>query len=57
MSTPSKAPLSALWSANAQGLCIASQELPGGLLPVMKGITLGAWLGAVQADDDAQLAL
>jgi len=57
MSTPSKAPLSALWSADAQGLCIASQELPGGLLPVMKGITLGAWLGAVQADDDAQLAL
>nr|WP_295714262.1 sensor domain-containing diguanylate cyclase [uncultured Halomonas sp.] len=52
-----KTTLSAIWSTDAQGICIASQESPAGLIPALKGVTLSTWLEAVQADDDAKIAL
>ena len=49
--------LSAVWSTDAQGICIDSQECPAGLMPILKGITLSDWLSLAQADEDATLAL
>lgn len=49
--------LSAVWSTDAQGICIASQESPAGLIPALKGVTLSAWLKFAQADEDAKIAL
>jgi diguanylate cyclase (GGDEF)-like protein/PAS domain S-box-containing protein len=57
MNTVIKPTLSAVWSMDAQGLCIASQESPAGLMPALKGVTLCAWLRLAQADDDAKIAL
>jgi len=57
MSTAIKPDLSAIWSTDAQGLCIACQESPAGLMPALKGVTLSAWLRLAQADDDAKIAL
>ncbi len=57
MDTLIKPTLSAVWSTDAQGMCIASQESPAGLIPALKGVTLSAWLGSSQADDDAKIAL
>ncbi|WP_338556997.1 diguanylate cyclase [Erwinia sp. E_sp_B04_7] len=57
MNTVIKPTLSAVWSMDAQGICIASQESPAGLIPALKGVTLGAWLKLAQADDDAKIAL
>ncbi|MGY8820249.1 MAG: diguanylate cyclase domain-containing protein [Pseudomonadales bacterium] len=57
MDTLSTPKLSALWSTDELGVCIASQESPAGLMPAMKGVTLSAWLGATQADDDAKVAM
>ncbi len=51
-----KPALSAVWSTDAQGICITSQESPAGLIPVLKGVTLSEWLRGVQADDDAKMA-
>lgn len=51
-----KPTLSAVWSTDACGICIASQESPQGLLPALKGVTLSAWLKFAQADDDATIA-
>lgn len=48
--------LSALWSTDAKGVCVSSQEIPEGLVPAIKGVTLGAWLGSVQVHDDAMIA-
>lgn len=48
--------LSALWSTDSKGICVASQETPEGLVPAIRGVTLGAWLGAVQVHDDATIA-
>ncbi|MGP4128564.1 PAS domain S-box protein [Pantoea tagorei] len=48
---------SALWTTDARGICVVSQESPVGLIPALKGITLCEWLSIAQADDDAQLAL
>lgn len=52
-----KPTLSAVWSMDAQGICISSQESPAGLMPALKGVTLSAWLKLAQADDDAKIAL
>ncbi|KHJ66401.1 diguanylate cyclase [Pantoea rodasii] len=52
-----KPTFSAVWSTNAEGICIASQENPTGLMPAMKGVSLRAWLKLALADDDAQVAL
>ena len=52
-----KPTLSAVWSTDEQGICIASQECPAGLMPVLKGITLSEWLRFAQADEDAKIAL
>ncbi len=57
MSTAIKPDLSAIWSTDAHGLCIACQESPAGLMPALKGVTLSAWLRLAQADDDAKIAL
>lgn len=57
MNTVIKTDFSAVWSTDAQGICIASQESPTGLLPALKGVTLSAWLRLAQADDDARIAL
>ncbi len=48
---------SAVWTTDAQGICIVSQECPEGLIPALKGVTLCDWLRFAQADDDAQIAL
>lgn len=56
MNTAIKPTLSAVWSMDAQGICIASQESPAGLMPALKGVTLSAWLKLAQADDDAKIA-
>ncbi|WP_421505772.1 diguanylate cyclase domain-containing protein [Erwinia rhapontici] len=52
-----KPTLSAVWSTDAQGICIASQESPAGMMPVLKGITLSEWLRFAQADEDGKIAL
>ncbi|MCP1436979.1 diguanylate cyclase (GGDEF)-like protein/PAS domain S-box-containing protein [Erwinia persicina] len=57
MNTVIKPTLSAVWSTDAQGICITSQESPAGLIPTLEGVTLSAWLRLAQADDDAQIAL
>jgi len=57
MSIVIKPTFSAVWSTDAHGLCIASQESPAGLIPALKGVTLSAWLRFAQADDDALIAL
>ncbi|WP_428943111.1 diguanylate cyclase domain-containing protein [Pantoea sp. FN060301] len=56
MNTVIKPTLSAVWSTDARGICIASQESPAGLLPALKGVTLSAWLRLAQAEDDAKIA-
>ncbi|MDF7629916.1 diguanylate cyclase [Erwiniaceae bacterium L1_55_4] len=56
MSNAIKPTLSAVWSTDACGICIASQESPQGLIPALKGVTLSAWLKFAQADDDATIA-
>lgn len=56
MSNVIKSTLSAIWSTDARGICIASQEIPKGLIPALKGITLSEWLQLAQADDDATIA-
>lgn len=48
--------LSAVWSTDVQGICIASQESPAGLIPTLKGLTLSSWLRLAQADDDEKIA-
>jgi len=57
MSTTIKPILSAVWSTNTLGICIASQESPAGLMPALKGVTLREWLSIAQADEDANIAL
>lgn len=57
MNTVSTPDLSAVWSTDAQGICIASRESPAGLMPALKGVTLAEWLRIAQADDDAGIAL
>ena len=57
MNTVIKPTLSAVWSTDTQGICIASQESPAGLMPALKGVTLSAWLRFAQADDDDRIAL
>ncbi|MFH8135704.1 diguanylate cyclase [Pantoea osteomyelitidis] len=57
MNTVIKPTFSAVWSTDAQGTCIASQESPTGLMPALKGVTLSEWLRFAQADDDAKIAL
>ncbi|WP_312055619.1 diguanylate cyclase domain-containing protein [Pantoea brenneri] len=57
MNTVIKPTFSAVWSTDAEGICIASQESPTGLMPALKGVTLSAWLRFAQADDDARIAL
>lgn len=57
MSTVIKPFLSVVWSTDAQGICIASQESPVGFIPALKGVTLSAWLRDAEADDDAKIAL
>ncbi|WP_336748913.1 diguanylate cyclase domain-containing protein [Pantoea vagans] len=52
-----KPSFTAVWSTDARGICIASQEIPAGLMPELKGVTLSAWLRLAQADDDAKIAL
>lgn len=52
-----KPTLSAVWSTDAQGICIASQESPAGMMPGLKGITLSEWLRFAQADEDGKIAL
>lgn len=57
MNIVTESTLSAVWFTDAQGICIASQESPAGLIPALKGVTLRAWLKLAQADDDAKIAL
>lgn len=52
-----KPSFTAVWSTDAQGICIASQETPAGMMPELKGVTLSSWLRLAQADDDAKIAL
>lgn len=52
-----KPSFTAVWSTDARGICIASQESPAGLMPELKGVTLSSWLRLAQADDDAKIAL
>ena len=52
-----KPSFTAVWSTDARGICIASQESPAGLIPELKGVTLSSWLRLAQADDDAKIAL
>lgn len=56
MNIVTESTFSALWSTDVQGICIASQESPVGLLPALKGLTLGSWLRLAQADDDTKIA-
>lgn len=56
MSASIEVEYSAIWSADAHGICTAVQEHPVGLIPTLKGTTLKAWLGTVQAENDGQLA-
>lgn len=56
MSTSIDVGFSAIWSADAKGICTAIQESPAGLIPAMKGISLRAWLGSAQADNDEKIA-
>ncbi|WP_338064374.1 hypothetical protein [Pantoea rodasii] len=51
-----KPSLSAVWSTDAGGICITSQESPMGLIPALKGVKLSEWLEFAQADDDATIA-
>ncbi|MGK3142199.1 diguanylate cyclase domain-containing protein [Pantoea sp. C2G6] len=57
MSIVIKPTFSAVWSTDAQGICVASHESPAGLIPALKGVSLRAWLRFAQADDDALIAL
>lgn len=57
MNTMIKPSFTAVWSTDAQGICVASQESPAGLMPELKGVTLSSWLRLAQADDDAKIAL
>ncbi|MCQ4258125.1 sensor domain-containing diguanylate cyclase [Stutzerimonas stutzeri] len=57
MSTSNTPLLSAVWSTDELGICVASQESPCGLIPAMEGLTLCAWLAAIQADDDPEIAM
>jgi len=52
-----KPSFTAVWSTDAQGICVASQESPAGLMPEIRGVTLSSWLRLAQADDDAKIAL
>lgn len=56
MSTVIKPSLSAVWSTDAHGICIASQENPKGLIPALKGVSLSEWLEFAQANDDEKIA-
>ena len=56
MSNAIKPTLSAVWSTDASGFCVNSQESPEGLIPALKGVKLSAWLEFAQADDDATIA-
>lgn len=47
----------AVWSTDARGICVSSQESPAGLMPALKGVTLCAWLRLAQADEDGRIAL
>lgn len=57
MYTLIKPSFTAVWSTDAQGICVASQESPAGVMPELKGVTLSSWLKLAQADDDARIAL
>lgn len=57
MYTMIKPSFTAVWSTDAQGVCIASQESPAGVMPELRGVTLSSWLRLAQADDDAKVAL
>ncbi|HBV38319.1 MAG TPA: diguanylate cyclase [Erwinia sp.] len=57
MTTVTTPTLYAVWSTDAQGVCIASQENPVGLMPILKGVSLSDWLSFAQADSDATIAL
>ncbi|WP_313698403.1 diguanylate cyclase domain-containing protein [Pantoea sp.] len=57
MYTMIKPSFTAVWSTDAQGICVASQESPAGLMPELRGVTLSSWLSLAQADDDAKIAL
>ncbi len=57
MYTMIKPSFTAVWSTDAQGICVASQESPAGLMPELRGVTLSSWLRLAQADDDAKIAL
>lgn len=57
MNTMIKPSFTAVWSTDAQGICVASQASPAGLMPELKGVTLSSWLRLAQADDDAKIAL
>ncbi|WP_292986034.1 sensor domain-containing diguanylate cyclase [Pantoea sp.] len=57
MYTMIKPSFTAVWSTDAQGICVASQESPAGLMPEIRGVTLSSWLRLAQADDDAKIAL
>ncbi|ARJ44002.1 diguanylate cyclase [Pantoea alhagi] len=52
MNTVIKPTLVVVWSTDAQGICIATQESPAGLIPALKGITLSAWLRIAEPDDE-----
>lgn len=52
-----KPTFSAVWSTDAQGICITSQESPEGLMPLLKGITLCEWLSLALVEEDAKIAL
>jgi diguanylate cyclase (GGDEF)-like protein/PAS domain S-box-containing protein len=56
MSNAIKPVLSAVWSTDACGFCVTSQESPEGLIPALKGVTLNEWLEFAQADNDATIA-
>lgn len=57
MYTMIKPSFTAVWSTDAQGICIASQESPAGVMPELRGVTLSSWLRLAQAEDDAKVAL
>jgi len=57
MYTMIKPSFTAVWSTDAQGICVASQESPAGFMPELRGVTLSSWLRLAQADDDAKIAL
>lgn len=56
MNTMIKPSFTAVWSTDAQGICITSQASPAGMMPELKGVTLSSWLRLAQADDDAKVA-